>query len=1104
MELNIDLNHRPAEGKTNVNLQWVVEVQEPKSGFLSKLFKGQTRVSGRRKITVSDVKKDPTILFDCNRSLFSIVYNSKVYEQAEFPVTVELDGMEVPFQVLFDQNAVLDCKKPQDGNPRQCKIAFTVQLLDMDGSLIHEVPEEILINLVPLSVKPVIEIDLDDVADGVQYDSATTRLKVGQLVGYLNEAFMFTPKYKAEVTLSLADDSGQSLDHLISFEDGKRTTEIDLRAAEKPSTPDGKPSPRAVTKDIYVDFTSIPNPAQAQQQFTVRATAQVWPKYAENLKETRLLPPEQFDLLQDQQGTELRIYLSTTGADGTASEPRDVTTSQRDNAVEYDFTPRSGLMGQATIRLANLATDTSRRRAGLWVRNLTLVETNHDSARPIDKDGHAVSTLLRLNDSAELDKMQSPTGHFIPNGNEAGVDIQMIFDPGSVAEIESSPNFDLNIEGLLTFDYCEDRNGDGPARVDWKKGSVAVDWQAHMEPNPEWLCVDYGSSAIVCSYNGNIIDLKKQKNNIFRKAKEGAFKRDTSEKDTMFLSSDLLFHRVVEPKATTLCSQLTPTQEVDYLDLSVCLSPTSSLVTNEYRMQLPCLKILVGNELLPPKVDYKTFKYARIGADGKLESVDAGTAADRGEPTALMRVSSVFKESYAALFRRFISPTSGDNPINKLVLTYPNTYTPLQLKTLRTVVEETFPKLRPGFLRFVSESDAVAAYYLANWDSLNQGVPRRPDFNVNTTETVLIYDMGAGTLDLTLLRKYVDKSTGRLTVDILGKIGSGKAGNYIDFLIAEIIADKDKGRLLVKNTDTVSTKSQANETVLKERIDLKDKIKNNVKPAIASPDSPEYSQKSVCDEVALTSQDIVDDPRFQAFLADVTDRLLKRLGANVGETDARNAVAQIDTVLMSGRSCRLAPLQKALKNAVTDRRQRGTARVLAFNPDKAKTVVAEGALDLVQKFDSDHSPVVLRSRRLYASYGLIFKALGGSYQYVELMNASEFPLEADTPYKRSIQGRNVTLSNVNAADRLTLVQTYLSADQTAEAFANGDTEFVSKMEEYPMAAFQGRGQLNARMEINHLNHISLFIGGNLTRGSAPQGVDLNNEITRRSLWPVII
>lgn len=117
----------------------------------------------------------------------------------------------------------------------------------------------------------------------------------------------------------------------------------------------------------------------------------------------------------------------------------------------------------------------------------------------------------------------------------------------------------------------------------------------------------------------------------------------------------------------------------------------------------------------------------------------------------------------------------------------------------------------------MSESDAVSAYYLQNWDSFNKGR------NISEDETVLVYDMGAGTLDITLFSKRKNEN-GKIEVNILGKIGTGKAGNYLDYIISEIINEKVPGA--IRGPKTVSTTSVPDVQTLNERLDLKQTVKD--------------------------------------------------------------------------------------------------------------------------------------------------------------------------------------------------------------------------------------------------------------------------------------
>ena len=119
---------------------------------------------------------------------------------------------------------------------------------------------------------------------------------------------------------------------------------------------------------------------------------------------------------------------------------------------------------------------------------------------------------------------------------------------------------------------------------------------------------------------------------------------------------------------------------------------------------------------------------------------------------------------FFVLFRHFVLPSIDNiNKVNKLILTYPNTYTPVHLNTLSTIAHKVFPNIRPGYLKFVGESDAVAAYYMNNWNDYHDNKE-----DIEKDETVLVYDMGAGTLDITVFNKrFVNK---KYEIEILGKI----------------------------------------------------------------------------------------------------------------------------------------------------------------------------------------------------------------------------------------------------------------------------------------------------------------------------------------------
>lgn len=1066
MEVKIKLNNPPTTDKVNVELQWNVQVTSPKSGFLPKIFRRHNRVSRKLKIGVTDIKVPKDIV--CNPdNLFSILYGEEITSQKDFPVEVTLTDMTMPFQLLFHQGEIKDCERPQDENPRSYPIKFKVVLQNLKGKTIDSVDERIDVIFEPLGVKPNFAIDLKE--DEIQYSSSLGLEKVGTFAAWLNENFAFTPDQLAKLSIKLYKGT-RELPCLIFFDNQSSTKDIRISRGRS----------NVIKTPVYIDFTTVSNPLKEEEDYTIETSIVLSASYSPEVRET-ILKQTHFKLLKDLQGTELKVYVQTPGEEPVLCE------SERSVlAIPMSFVPRSRLMGQANVILSNIATDRSNPNAGLYVKNLTLTESVVGDIKIIGEENKILNHFVKI-DGAGVDAMNSSEGLFIPNGTDAKTTINISFNPSGIIDLLNSKTYDFQVNSVLTFDYWEDKDGLGTLSDETRKeGKIPVAWNLHLEPNPEWLCVDYGSSAIVCCYDNEILDLRKQKNRIFREAEDGKFRSDCAENKTQFLSSDIVLHTVRDNSASTLCSQQPQDAETPYLNLSVCLSPTSSLVKNDVRTQLPCLKILVGNEFLPSKSDFMSFRYTRRDEDGRLGTIEAKDAMRNGEKSCILRISSIFNEAYAALFRYFILPESRNKSINKLVLTYPNTYTPAHLKVLERIARETFPKVRSGYLRFVSESDAVAAYYLHKWDTFfNEGK------NISDDETVLVYDMGAGTLDLTLFKKSLNKN-GKIEVKILGKIGTGKAGNYLDYLICEIIDDKVAGA--IRSQKIVSTSSVPDVQTLIERLDLKDCVKNNIKPNLKA------NTKLTCGVVEFDSSVILDDDRFKEFLSQITISIIGRLISFVGEKNLK-----IDTVLMSGRGCRLVPLQQSLKEALS-KSGSPDARIFKFRSDgdREKTVVVEGAMVRAGIFSSSDSPVAIMSKRLYASYGLIYQRLGGTWRYTELLNSSALPYISDNSVLDEYEGPNVIAEGTAATGTIKLVQTYLSPGDTEKAYNENDLEFISEMEEYDMTDFGGKDNLNVKLKLDYKNNISLYVNGRISIGSSPKGVDLSSEITKRSIWPVTI
>lgn len=1081
-----------------MNIQWRIGVTEDKPGFFAKLFRKQTHVHKQVDVQVDDYAVPEELVLSDRGSLFEIVYK----DQRSPRVRIDMSDKSDQFQLLFNPGKIIDCTREQDAEPRIYTIGYSITWSDDTSATPKTDKYELEVEMAPFKLDP--EIEIENLEDEFQYryDMGTQQL-CDIVVRQPEQAkYHFTPKQKMRLRLELKRN-GSTKDitnrlHLVNAQGGI-SEEFELR--------------EEVRIPVFVDFSEFTNPADDSEDYIVVPKVDVYACHSPQELKPQAFENIEFELLKDPQGTELQI--DTQCGDGQ----RKAYEQTRDGIrAQLDFVPRSTVGLSATLFLKNLATDRSNRKAGLRIKNLrvshqlvsegvTLIDTkglglNENLSKLFELKGNYVEDLL------------SGKEVFVSNGVDSEAKIILKFTPSNIKKVAGG-NANINgflIRSVVTFDYWEDSTGRGLTSDDEKQtAKVYVNWDLHILPNPEWLCIDYGSSAIVCQYDNLISDLHARKVEIFKKYKGGAFPEganDSSEKGSKFLSSDIVFAQQDSEVATSsLFSEQEPEADIKPDNLAVCLSPTQGLIKEHFRTQLPCLKILVGNESLPEKPDYLSYQYRRKDRNGTVGVVTMDQAEQNEEENSLMHIFNIFSEAYGELIHFYIAPETKGKDINKLVLTYPTTYTPRHLRMLKNIVQANFKDLHPNYLKFVCESDAVAAYYINNWNKFNPGKKI-----TDQEETMVVFDMGAGTLDLTLMRKTINPGNGRIEVEILAKIGTGKAGNYLDHVIGEIMSDPDavqstKYSTILKDLvggtdklvwDIVSLKSQPNVTVLKARLELKRLIKDVIKPNLVaggriSDTFRTNNGKAI--KIDLDCDAIIEHPLFKEYLKSVCEDLVFKLIRNIP------GKAKVDRVLMSGRGCRLQAIRDALKNALG-------VKLIPFTDvigkDADKTAVVEGAMAYADSFSSEDSITQVKSRRIYANYGVAYRELGGTWKYVELINCNDLPMQLNTERLDDYQGRSKTIEGVQQANKLLIIQSYMDERTTTESLNANDLEFITVMEEISTDNFRRRNSLNVYLSIDYANNITLHVDGLETQGQSPRGADLTSEITRRSVWPVII
>ena len=248
-------------------------------------------------------------------------------------------------------------------------------------------------------------------------------------------------------------------------------------------------------------------------------------------------------------------------------------------------------------------------------------------------------------------------------------------------------------------------------------------------------------------------------------------------------------------------------------------------------------------------------------------------------------------------------------------------------------------------------------------------------------------------------------------------------------------------------------------------------------------------------------KDILDDEKFTTFIDDVTVGIFSQIKKYMGISEENSL--DIDTIIMSGRSCQLKPLYDALNEQISKfSHGRNYFVTLGDKPETMKTVVVQGAMAYVRRFSLDNSDVKIISRRQYASYGLVYKTKNG-YKYVELFNYKDMPLNGDEQRRC---GAEKPLEGAASTDIFKLIQTYLSPAQTEEALNSDrrELEFITEMEVISRGEFADATTFSAHVNLERDDKIILYINKRRTKGRPPKGVDLSSEITKRSIWPVTI
>ena len=432
--------------------------------------------------------------------------------------------------------------------------------------------------------------------------------------------------------------------------------------------------------------------------------------------------------------------------------------------------------------------------------------------------------------------------------------------------IQNIKDHTVHMIGFITFDYLESNrryhefeleNIFEKKSEEVKNYTIEIRFIIEKDEGSHWLALDLGTSAIVTAFdskftdNPKIINLQEElENNI---GADNYEKSQIFEFDTSFLSSAIKLRYLghINPKMNL-------PEKSPYDNDLVFLSPKLSDIKNEPQYVIPYLKSLIGAEYINQFNDeLEALRY--YNEEGKLTLNDDESnyilrknESESFESFEKITIANILENTYRSLFRDFIvkSKEIKINPdaFNKMIISIPNTFTPKHVDLIRDVILEKLKDnnftFRKENLLFISESDAVATYYI-NYKKSDLEVQEGKDVE---TEYLLVYDIGAGTLDLTYLK--IDRSKEGQKVEILGRIGKNSAGNHFDFVLGKAIYDLygDKNDLFIEGLDLFKYPKEVEHRNI--QINYKNFVRNWVKPSLGKIDLNAHRSNSSSKEDA--------------------------------------------------------------------------------------------------------------------------------------------------------------------------------------------------------------------------------------------------------------
>lgn len=833
---------------------------------------------------------------------------------------------------------------------------------------------------------------------------------------------------------------------------------------------------------LYLDLAQVPNPDDVAE-----LTATVAVEYRTEGRTAS--PPDcraRYRVLRDRRTTALLAVLRA------ADEERRLQSGSvvaLDEGMQWSQ-GRSGLLECFTLRLGNSAESGSGR---VELRGLAI--TFDDTAGGAPGIRWREGGCFLVNGAPASDQADQQV---FPDGVGAFRDLSVAFRH---ADVEAVPGGAALVGCALRCEVreVEAEGSDAP----WREFRADVRFRVERDLGPEWLAVDFGTSAIVVARHasgmGEVPLVNLQEPLLRRLSEVDANPIQVAEFGTPFLSSAISLNALGRMDAPARADSI------------VRLAPVrGELNASPYR--IPYLKALIGTTDLPD--------LGGALAGYKYLTPEGETRVFAEHP---LRTDVVLRETYARLVADYVVPATGGAPPAKAVFSVPNSFTPRHVDQLRSLIAARFPELSREYLSFISESDAVACFYLAGWSRLNAGRPAAAREALRSgDEHVLVYDMGAGTLDLTYLRIRSDPA-GHQVVTIVGRMGRSTAGNYLDYLIAREIVREHGPRF----REAVFG-AAAFEHALVARDSLKRLVQEQVKPRLDEDGTIPLPLELVDEPVEVDLAELRASPAIQEFLrastADVLENFFALFPSPEGRRYERGGVP-LDTVVLSGRSMQLDLLRGAVEVELAGWAEGEAPYVVRdLDAQTLKSAVVQGALQFAALYrrQGPRARVRIHNRNLQARYGILYNDPldPGRLCFKELLNPSTRPISSEpvvedglTIFSYDTDVFDADPTNDHRSNFVDLSGTAVAyfvqsfaADTAAQASA-GRYEYITRMAEFT-AQQVGYGarpdRVPVRVTIDEKNQMRVRLGQQTDDPMAPLRMNLHDSPSfRASLWPFL-